>query len=70
MKDKIPLIGITMGDPTGIGPEIAAKALAIKQIYQICKPLVIGDAKLMEQACKIAKVDLKINSLSFVNFSK
>ena len=63
MKDKIPLIGIAMGDPTGIGSEIAAKALGRKQIYQICKPLVIGDAKLMQQACKIAKVDLKINPI-------
>ncbi|MBE0477660.1 4-hydroxythreonine-4-phosphate dehydrogenase PdxA [Candidatus Aerophobetes bacterium] len=61
MEDKLPLIGITMGDPTGIGPEIAAKALSRKEIYGICRPLLIGDAKVMQQACKIAGGDLNLN---------
>ncbi len=62
-----PLIGITMGDPAGIGPEIAAKALSRKDIYNECRPLVIGDAKVMEEACRIAKVDLKVNPVKRVN---
>jgi len=44
VKDNKPLIGITMGDPTGIGPEVAVKALNLKEIYSICKPVIIGDA--------------------------
>jgi len=59
-----PCIGITMGDPSGIGPEITVKSLKQKEIYEICKPLVIGDKKTMEQACKIAAVDLEINGLA------
>ncbi len=66
MKDKLPLIGITMGDPTGIGPEIAAKALNKREIYQICKPLIVGDAKVMQMACTIARVDLKVNPVKEV----
>ncbi|MDH3530763.1 MAG: 4-hydroxythreonine-4-phosphate dehydrogenase, partial [Acidobacteriota bacterium] len=32
-----------MGDPAGIGPEIVVKALAEKQINDICTPVVVGD---------------------------
>lgn len=66
MNEKItkPSIGITMGDPSGIGPEITVKSLKQKEIYEISKPLVIGDKKAMEHACKIAGVDLEINGLA------
>lgn len=42
MKD-LPIIGITMGDPSGIGPEIIVKALSDSTIRQLCNPVVIGD---------------------------
>ncbi len=45
-----PIIGITMGDPAGIGPEIAVKALNDPAIHEICRPLVIGDAQTLKQA--------------------
>jgi 4-hydroxythreonine-4-phosphate dehydrogenase len=38
-----------MGDPASIGPEITIKALAKHEIYERCNPLVIGDAKVMEE---------------------
>ena len=40
-----PIIGITMGDAAGIGPEIIVKTLALSRIYETCRPLVIGDAQ-------------------------
>lgn len=51
MKRK-PVIGITMGDPASIGPEITIKALARPEIFELCSPLVIGDASVMERAKK------------------
>jgi 4-hydroxythreonine-4-phosphate dehydrogenase len=39
-----PIIAITMGDPASIGPEIAVKALLQKRVYNICRPLLVGDA--------------------------
>ena len=39
MSGKRPLVGISVGDPAGIGPEITAKALAMREIYDICRPL-------------------------------
>jgi 4-hydroxythreonine-4-phosphate dehydrogenase len=42
-SNLLPLIGITMGDPTGIGPEIIGKALSIEEPFQTCRPIVFGD---------------------------
>ena len=43
-ETKKPIIGISMGDPAGIGPEIIVKALARPSVHQLCRPIVIGDA--------------------------
>ncbi len=50
-----PLIGISMGDPFGNGPEITVKALNDPGIYERCKPLVVGDKSSMEYALKVAE---------------
>jgi 4-hydroxythreonine-4-phosphate dehydrogenase len=43
----LPIIGITMGDPTGIGPEIIVKALSMKEPFQACRPFVFGDREVL-----------------------
>jgi len=45
-----PIIGIPLGDPAGVGPEIVVKALRNKDIYEACRPLVIGDLNVLRQA--------------------
>ena len=45
-----PLLAITMGDPAGIGPEIALKALTHADVFGRCRPLVIGDRRVLERA--------------------
>lgn len=54
------IIGITMGDPASIGPEITAKALSDPAVYERCKPLVIGDVPVMEEALKITGLSEKL----------
>ena len=49
-----PIIAITIGDTAGIGPEIIVKALLLEQIYSICRPLVVGEGIIMQEAIKIA----------------
>ncbi|MCD7909162.1 MAG: 4-hydroxythreonine-4-phosphate dehydrogenase PdxA, partial [Clostridium sp.] len=51
MNEK-PIIGITMGDPAGNGPEITVKALSHARLYDSCRPIVVGDAKMIEQAAR------------------
>lgn len=45
---KKPIIGITIGDIAGIGPEIVRKALADPAVHRICLPVVIGDPKVVK----------------------
>ena len=45
-----PKIGVTMGDAAGIGPEIIVKALACKNIYSVCRPIVIGSPDIFREA--------------------
>lgn len=63
-----PILGISMGDPFGNGPEITVQALSDKSIYDRCKPLVVGDVTSMEYALKVAKkvsgIDLALNQVS------
>ena len=48
-----PIIGITMGDAAGIGPEIILKTLEQEELYELCQPIVIGDAGVMENGRSI-----------------
>jgi 4-phospho-D-threonate 3-dehydrogenase / 4-phospho-D-erythronate 3-dehydrogenase len=48
-----PIIAITMGDPAGIGPEVTARALAHPQIWELCRPLVVGDAAILNKAAAL-----------------
>ncbi len=55
-----PVIGISMGDPAGIGPEIIVKALNNKRIHAQCQPIVIGDITILKKAMKFLEVPLDI----------
>lgn len=44
-----PIIGITMGDAAGIGPEIIIKGLLHPEVYEHCTPIVIGDSKILQR---------------------
>jgi 4-hydroxythreonine-4-phosphate dehydrogenase len=55
-----PILGITMGDPSGNGPEISIKALMDPSTYEKCRPLIVGDATSMEAALKTVKGAEKI----------
>jgi len=60
----LPVIAITMGDPSGIGPEIIVKALSRTELYETCRPLVVGSAAMMEYASKILGSSLKVHAVS------
>ena len=65
-----PIIGITMGDPAGIGSEIIAKALTRSEVYEKCRPVVIGDKKAMAEAAKIAGIKLPVRGISGIDEAK
>jgi 4-hydroxythreonine-4-phosphate dehydrogenase len=55
---------MTMGDAAGVGPEVIMKSLAHADIYERCRPLVIGDALRLQKAGRIVGTDLIVNSLT------
>jgi 4-hydroxythreonine-4-phosphate dehydrogenase len=65
-----PIIGITMGDAAGIGPEIIVKALTDKDIYDRCQPVVIGDAKMLARVKPIVEADAEIHVINHVSEAK
>lgn len=61
MKNSQPLVGITMGDAAGIGPEVVAKALRRADVRAACRPLIIGDARIFSEprfAAGLSDVDV------------
>jgi 4-hydroxythreonine-4-phosphate dehydrogenase len=53
MSETKPRIGITMGDPAGVGPEIIVGAWARAEIHQWCRPLVLGQPEILRRAVEL-----------------
>ena len=72
--NTLPIIGITMGDPFGNGPEISVKALMDPSVYKRCRPIIIGDMSCMDYAAKVAKkvsgLDVKLNPVKKIADAK
>jgi 4-phospho-D-threonate 3-dehydrogenase / 4-phospho-D-erythronate 3-dehydrogenase len=58
-----PIIGITMGDAAGIGPEIIVKALADRSVYAACRPVVVGDAKTLDEMVGITRREVAVRAI-------
>jgi len=58
-----PIIGITMGDAAGVGPEIIMKAMAVPVVYELSRPLVIGDARRLRKAGQIVGSKLSVRPI-------
>ena len=48
MADSKPIIAITTGDPAGIGPEIALKSAGNDRVRDACRPLLVGDFRILD----------------------
>jgi len=59
-KDKLPIIAITMGDPSGIGPEIIVKALSDEEVHKLCLPVIVGDKNILFHVIKGLGLENKI----------
>ncbi len=55
-----PILGLTMGDPAGVGPEVIAKGLAHRRIHGLCRPIVIGSLPVMEHTIRSLGLPLRV----------
>jgi 4-hydroxythreonine-4-phosphate dehydrogenase len=63
---KKPIIGITMGDPAGIGPEVVVKALVDKKVRQNCYPLVFGSYNIIFSTAKKFLGEIRLRKITWV----
>lgn len=61
-----PVVAITMGDAAGVGAEVIVKSLAHADLYDRCRPLVIGDKARLEKAIEICGLPLKVAAVKDV----
>ncbi|MFH1085083.1 MAG: 4-hydroxythreonine-4-phosphate dehydrogenase PdxA [Chloroflexota bacterium] len=61
---SIPIIAISMGDAAGIGPEITIMALSSPEIWEMCRPLVVGEPRVMEAAIRVVGSDLRVRAIA------
>ncbi len=59
-KEMKPLLGLILGDWTGVGPEQCARVLADRRLADAARLLVIGDARVLRQGAKDAGVELAL----------
>ena len=65
MNKKLPKIGITMGDPNGIGPEVVVKSLACSELTSLCEPVIFGSKEIIDHAMDLTGllVETKIQDI-------
>ena len=69
MSNDLPLLGLMLGDCTGIGPEQCAKVLAAGTIKDVARLRVIGDRRVLEMGARDAKVKLDFDALDMVDLA-
>lgn len=60
---SLPLIGITMGDPAGVGPETIVGAWQDPQVHEFCRPVVIGHPEVVQRAIDLLNSDARVKKI-------
>jgi 4-hydroxythreonine-4-phosphate dehydrogenase len=62
-----PLLAITLGDPAGIGPEVVIRALTSDGVNEVCRPVVVGDAEIVEATISGLDASLAVHRIDRVS---
>jgi 4-phospho-D-threonate 3-dehydrogenase / 4-phospho-D-erythronate 3-dehydrogenase len=66
MTTLAPRIGITMGDPAGVGPEITVKALAVPEVAAACRAVVVGSGDALAAAIDLLRAPVTLRRVKTV----
>ena len=64
MTETRPILAVTMGDPAGIGPEIAVRALLSPEVRDCSRSFLIGDARVFERALSVCGLSATLNRIA------
>lgn len=67
---KKPIIGISMGDPAGIGPEICVKAVSNPEVLSKCHPVIVGDASTIYEITDLIDINSQIHAIGEISEAK
>ena len=62
-----PVVGITMGDAAGIGPEIVVKSICEEEILLCCRPVVLGDIEVLSQTVKDLGMEIEFRNIEDIS---
>ena len=68
--DRLPILGVTMGDICGIGPEITVRALSKAHAYEVCKPVIIGSYEAVIRAKDLLSADVEVSLINDIKDAK
>ena len=63
---KIPTLGLLLGAPSGIGPELSVKLLSDDTILKKTRVVLIGDPSVLQKGCDAAEINFKIKRYALV----
>ncbi len=64
MTEARPILAVTMGDPAGIGPEIAVRAMLAPEVRECSRSFLIGDARVFERALSVCGLSASLNRVA------
>ncbi len=64
MTETRPILAVTMGDPAGIGPEIAVRAMLAPEVRECSRSFLIGDARVFERALSVCGLSASLNRIA------
>jgi len=59
----LPLVGLMIGDPAGIGPEVCARAAAADELAGLCRPVLIGDLGVVHRAARVCGLRARFEAI-------
>ena len=66
-SNGLPVLALTTGDPVGIGPEVVAKAVVDDEVRRVCRPLVVGNAAVLERAARQSGLTVRVQRVTKPN---
>lgn len=61
---QLPVIGMMIGDPAGIGPEVCVRTAAAGELAGLCRPLLIGDLAVVRRAAAICGLTTRFEAVA------
>src|SRR4051812_20988203 len=58
-----PILAVTMGDPTGTGPELITQAFPLSEVREVCRPIVVGSPSILRAAATVTSCAAEIREI-------